>query len=656
MMKKKTPSTVDAPDQPHHPDDSPVGVAAADASRTEPAKSTETGRLKTVRKLETIRWAIGLVVRPILLFVAGAGLLALLGVAQRAGWITSSDVPVAQSPAAADEHVDWICPMMCTPPLKEPGRCPVCGMELVPATKGGGGDDRSIVIDPATRRVANIQTVAARQISLHRTINAVGELQYDEGNLKTIAAYSGGRFDKLYVNYTGAVVNKGDPLASFYSPELYSAQVEFLQSRKAAFAQRNSKLQVITDSNSQLLKNARQRLVELGMSPQQISTLQESGVAESRIDILAPMSGTVIEKMAVEGEYVTAGRPVFRLAGLKTVWLMLELFPEDAAAVRNGQMVTATVQSLPGREFSGQIAFIDPEVNRKLRTVRVRVEMENPQGTLRVGDYAKARIEVPLLNTDLAAIGDIATGSTITVVSRSAVLMAAGESLVYVETETGRFEIRRVVVGPTVGQEIVILEGLASGEIVATSGNFLLDSQMQLAGNPSLIDPTRAAPPIDETPTLDDEMLAEIRKLPELDQALAIEQVICPVTEYKLGSMGVPPKVMVNGTLVFLCCDGCRDSLLEEPEKYLKILADFHDAPHVAGSDNNRSLLPPVGKIEAMQVDVDDKQVAMPKANNPGLPEIGSIEVLPTRERENVPPDTMAGRSDDLHPGERTPK
>ena len=344
------------------------------------------------------------------------------------------------------------------------------------------------------------------------------------------------------------------------------------------------------------------------MTAEQIEELERGGEAHSRMYLAAPMAGTVIEKLAVEGEYVREGDAIYRLADLTTVWLLLRLFPEDAAAVRYGQKVVAQVQSLPGESFSGRVAFIDPRVDPQTRTVAVRVVLPNPEGLLRIGDYAAAEIEVPLAEGSPSQIYDpeladkwisprhphiIADapgtcpvcgvdlvpaaqfgftdqplpGGEALVVPRDAVLMAGSRSVVYVETEAGRFELRAVVLGPSVGSEIVVLSGVTAGEQVATRGNFLIDSQMQLAGNPSLIDPDRVGAEADAEESA--EIEAALASLSEADRALAMAQRICPVSEAPLGAMGTPIAVEVAGRLVFICCESCRAPLLAEPEKYL---------------------------------------------------------------------------------------
>ena len=276
------------------------------------------------------------------------------------------------------------------------------------------------------------------------------------------------------------------------------------------------------------------------MTAEQIAALRERGSAETRLRISSPLGGTVVEKLKTEGQYIKQGEPILRIADLSAVWLMLELFPEDAAAVRFGSKVYAELRSLPGEEFVGRVAFVDPTVDPMTRTVGVRVEMLNPDGRLRPGDYATARIEAPAVpappgepvydpdlamkyvspmhpqivrdepgecpvcGMDLVPASELGFAEsrtaerTVLTVPRSAVLRAGGNSVVYAEPDPvgapGRFEIRDVQLGPTASGRTVILGGLKQGERVATGGNFLIDSQMQLAGNPSLIDPTRAKP------------------------------------------------------------------------------------------------------------------------------------------------------------------
>jgi Cu(I)/Ag(I) efflux system membrane fusion protein len=552
----------------------------------------------------------------IAVFITG---IALIGVAQRAGWIRSDDgsasnestsgdsgtasytcpmhpqirqnepgncpicamklVPVANksnatttTSAASDDR--FICPMMCTPASSEPGRCPVCAMKLVKATGGGGGDGMSVTIEPAARRLIGIRTAVAELGPVSQTIRTIGSIDFDESKLATISAYVGGRIEKLYADYVGVPVAKDDDLALIYSPDLYSAQVEYLTAIQGSGLNR-------LGGTTNFGELAKQKLIELGLTEDQVADLSSRGEAESRIRIRSPIEGTVIGKFAVEGDYLKTGDKIYRIADLSTVWLMIDLYPDDAAHVRFGQQVEAEVSSIPGEVFTGRVAFIDPTVNPTTRTVQVRVEMLNADGRLKPGDYATARVYVPAIRQDriydpalagkyispmhpqiirdspgdcpICGMDLIPTSKLgysseplpkqqVVTVPRETVLMTGENSVVYVETEPGRFEIRRVTVGPMTDQRAVILEGISAGETVATNGNFLIDSQMQLAGNPSLMDPSKASsyPPGPlELPTVEPIVLAgqsaeqfdrAYAAYFEIQKALAADETPAPTT------------------------------------------------------------------------------------------------------------------------------
>jgi membrane fusion protein, copper/silver efflux system len=467
-----------------------------------------------------------------LFLAAGVLLIVLVGLAQRLNWIRRpAEAPAAATSAHAEDTI-FTCPMHPNIRQPSPGRCPICGMELVPASSAGGAslDEFAVQIQPAQRRLANIETAEVKAGPLQATLQTVGAIAIDESRQATIAAYVDGRLERLFADYTGVHINKGDHLAVIYSPQLFGAQVEYLEARRA-LSGTAAGLPAVRQAQEALAANTFQRLREFGMSKEQLEQLEQAGTAQSRLTIYAPQAGTVVEKLAIEGNYVKAGDPIYRIANLSTVWLMLKLFPEDASRVRFGQQVQATIQSLPEKPFIGRVAFIDPTVDAENRTVDVRVELNNEDGRLRPGDYAEARIDTPIgpqgeifdeglagkwispmhpqivrdepgpcpiCGMDLVPTSEYGYAAepvpqpSSLYVPRSAVLLAGGNSVVYVETEPGRFEIRPVTIGPILHDKIVILDGLKEGEQVATSGNFLIDSQMQLAGKPSLIDSARA--------------------------------------------------------------------------------------------------------------------------------------------------------------------
>lgn len=533
--------TADAATSTHHEDSSepqdiqePPVVTATETDTVQGTTAVNHAAVQSVStnadaQLGGFSWLLRFTVKSAGVVASGALMLFLLGVAQRTEWVTADGFSGTSGEEATEtaggEDKRYICPMMCTPPSTEPGRCPVCAMELVEATSGGGGDGISVTIESSARRLVGIQTAMSKMGQVTRTIRTIGSIDFDESRLSTISAYIDGRLEKMYADYAGVEVTEGDDLALIYSPQLYSSQTEFVTSLDGS----SSKRFQIGDSNLQDM--ARENLSELGMTTEQIDSLRISRKPQSRIPIKSPQSGTVIEKTAVEGDYVKTGEKLYRIADLTSVWMMLDLFPDDAATVRFGQQVEAEIQSMPGEVFTGRVAFIDPTVNKKTRTVRVRVEVMNFDGKLRPGDYATARIAVPAIPMELVydpalsgkyispmhpqvirdepgdcplcgmdLVPTVQLGyatepqpeQRVVTVPRDSVLLTGDSGVIYVETEPGRFEIRRVSVGPMNDNEAVIIEGLAAGETVATGGNFLIDSQMQLAGNPSLMDPSKA--------------------------------------------------------------------------------------------------------------------------------------------------------------------
>lgn len=499
-------------------------------------------RSVTIERASSRFWLLKSVINAALIVGAGILLIFLLGVAQRRGWITSGSAGTL--PPSGGAELEYTCTMH--PQIRQPtpGRCPICGMELILAgATTGDQDDYAVHVDPVARRLANIETVAVEAIPLTETLRTPGFLQVDESRQAIIAAYTNGRIEQMFADYTGVEVEAGQHMVVLYSPDLYAAQSEYLESQRTLREMQGGGLATIVESQNRLVAGLRQRLIELGMTETQLQELEQSRSAKARLTIYAPIGGTVIRKEGVRGEYVETGQTIYEIADLSTVWLMLELFPEDAARVRFGQRVRAEFSSLPGETISGRVAFIDKTVDPKTRTVGVRVEVSNSAGRLRPGDYATALLEISVsdrgevFDADLAGkwispmhpqvirdepgecpicgmelVSTQAFGytdqpipqPTALVVPRNAILQVGDHSVVYIETEPGRFELRPVKLGAITEEYASIVEGLAPGDQVATAGNFLIDSQMQLLSKPSLIDPTRSVPkkegPLDPGP------------------------------------------------------------------------------------------------------------------------------------------------------------
>ena len=563
-----------------------------------------------------------------------------LGYAQQNGYFSTA-VDAEANGASAQSDILYICPMVCVPPTTEPGKCPTCGMDLKPQKISGDSKDKyGLTLNKASIRIANIQTATAESKSLTEEIRAVGEIDYDEGTLATIAAYVDGRIEKLFADYKGFEVNDHCELATLYSPDLYLSQVALFQAKKLLGDNRSDD-ERITDSNRRFYESSKQRLSELGLTENQIIEIEKRGTAEHRIKIIAPNSGTVIEKLAEEGQYVKAGQPIVKVADLSTVWLKLELFPEDAAKITFGQKVIAKVQSLPNREFVGRVAFVDPSVDSRTQSVPVRIVIPNPSGLLRIGDFATATIEVdvtnssedpppiydpelaekwisprhphiimekpgtcPICNMDLVPAEELGFSplpiakALFVTIPRTSALIVGDENVAYVETKRGRFEFRKIQVGRIIGNEVVVESGIEPGEKVVSKATLLLDSSFNMANKPSLIDPNKVKPekPEAEDPFDDPEVIEALEKLTDAEKESVKEQRMCPVGEQILGSMGPPLKVDHNGETIWVCCEGCIDLFKESPDEYLLALEELKKAS-ASNSEEEKEIAAAIQKL-----------------------------------------------------------
>jgi Cu(I)/Ag(I) efflux system membrane fusion protein len=303
---------------------------------------------------------------------------------------------------------------------------------------------------------------------LDREITAVGIVQYDQRRQAKVTAWVAGRIDRLHVNAVGDYVSRGKPVAEVYSPDLVAAQQEYLLALKSRERFKDSPIASISQGGEGLVASARQRLQLLGVKEQQLAELEKAGEPNIRLAIYTPLSGVVIEKLVLVGQYVNAGDPLFSIADLSTVWVEAEVYENDFAAVKVGQRVKVVSQSYPGTTFSGRVTFIYPFLDPKTRTLKVRVEMANPGLKLKPDMFVNANIRAPL-------------GSSL-VVPVAAVIDTGNRQVAWVEIKPGIFEPREVQVGARSGDHVQILAGLKAGETVAASGAYLIDSESQLRG------------------------------------------------------------------------------------------------------------------------------------------------------------------------------
>jgi len=346
-----------------------------------------------------------------------------------------------------------------------PGNCPICGMKLTPIRNGTGAErtntsSSAIAVDAATMQNMNLRTATVQNGPLRKTIRTVGTIDYNETALADVTTKFKGWIEKLNVDATGLLVHRGEPLFEIYSPELYSAEAEFLLALNAGSTN--------DPGAATLRETAAQKLKFLDVPAAQIEELATSRTARKTLPVSAPMSGFVIEKNVVAGQMVDAGMRLYRLADLGIVWVIAQIYEQDLSFVQLGQEVIVKVASMPDREFRGRVTFIYPTVDEKTRTAKVRLEFENPGYFLKPGMFVTAQIQAEL--SDPAVL-----------VPESAVLRSGAKNTVFVALAGGKFEARSVVLGADAENSFCqVLSGLNTGEHVVTSGQFLLDSESQL--------------------------------------------------------------------------------------------------------------------------------------------------------------------------------
>jgi RND family efflux transporter MFP subunit len=367
----------------------------------------------------------------------------------------------------------WYDPMVPGSRFDKPGKSPFMDMQLVPKYAdeapgaAGGAVAPSVSLSAAAIRATGIATVPVTRQNLSDEIRAVGTIEADETKLERVAARVPGRIERLYANFTGQPVRRGAPLYDLYSPELIATQREYLLALENRRRLAGASPEAVRSAQS-LVEAARDRLRLWGISPDQIRALERTQRPDLALTYRSPVSGTVVQKSVVEGQYVQEGTDLYLLADLSRVWLVAQVYEFELGRLHAGQPVTATVAAFPGREFSGRILFIEPTLERETRTARVRVALPNPRGDLKPGMFADARLALPL-------------GERLSI-PRSAVIDTGMRQVVYVETAPGTFTPRDVKLGAAAGDRREVLEGLREDEMVVAAANFFVDSQAQLGG------------------------------------------------------------------------------------------------------------------------------------------------------------------------------
>jgi len=328
----------------------------------------------------------------------------------------------------------------------------MAGMKDMPGMPAAGADISGVPVNRTEAARLGITFARAAERPVRSSVRAVGILKYAEPNLVYVNARVGGWVERLYADYVGKRVEQGDPLLALYSPDLVSAQEEYLLARRL--------------KDDTLATSARRRLALWDIPPDQIDSLETRGSVTRTLLLRAPRRGEVTEKMVIEGQAVKAGDNLFQIADARELWVDVAIFEQDAAAVRVGTAATITVDAVPGRTFRGRVTFIYPQLDEKTRTLTARVAVENG-GALRPGMYATAA---------LATAGRWSVS-----VPLEAVLPTGTKDLVFVNRGDGRFVPREVRVGARGDSLVEIVEGLKPGDEVVASATFLLDSESNLA-------------------------------------------------------------------------------------------------------------------------------------------------------------------------------
>ncbi|MCI2228259.1 efflux RND transporter periplasmic adaptor subunit [Polaribacter sp. MSW13] len=368
----------------------------------------------------------------------------------------------------AETNQMWTCSMHPQIMQPEPGDCPICGMDLIPAESGSNGllADQFKLTENAMA-LANIQTTVVGKGNIDgNTIKLSGKIAENEEENAVQVSYFSGRIEQLNVSFTGEEVRKGQLLATIYSPELYAAQQELIIASS------------LKESQPALYKAVRNKLKLWKLSESQINQIEETQKVKENFPVYATVSGTVTEKLIEQGDYIKQGQPLLKIANLNTVWANFDVYENQIDVFKKGQEVLVTTNAYTNKEFKGKVDFIGPILNTKTRTVTLRVVLNNKNDVFKPGMFVTANIERVSSSND-----------GVLTIPASAVLWTGERSVVYLKTNPDQtvFEMREVVLGNQIGNKYEVLEGLFVGNEIVTNGTFTVDAAAQLQGKKSMM-------------------------------------------------------------------------------------------------------------------------------------------------------------------------
>jgi len=443
------------------------GEAAVEAPLGETTGDSETHPTPKKRRA-AIRWVV-------LLFIVG---LLSLGYAQRARiaslWKAkpaSETEHVKASPTPELKVLYWVDPMHPAYKSDKPGKAPDCGMDLVPVYEEGTGMNANVPegafqISPEKQQMIGVQYGEASYQAVSKTLRAVGRLAYDETKITRIHPRIEGWIEEVFVDFTGKQVNKGQPLISIYSPELWQTQQEYLLALKGRNELASSSFREAVTSSASLLEAARKRLELWDIDLKQLEHLEHTGKPFRTLTLYAPSDGFVLTRNAFPKQRVTPETELYALVNLSTIWVLADIYEYEAPEIKLSQVANITLPYAAGRTLRGKVTYIYPQLDNTTRTLKVRIEVPNPNFTLKPDMYANVELRIEY-------------GKRL-VVPQDAVLDSGAEQTIFIAHEGGYFEPRRVELGAKVDHNVIILGGLKAGERVVTSANFLIDSESRL--------------------------------------------------------------------------------------------------------------------------------------------------------------------------------
>ena len=324
----------------------------------------------------------------------------------------------------------------------------------------------SVVVSPERQQISGVRYGRVEYRNLEKAIRTVGRLDFDEKKISTVNPKIGGWIEELYVDYTGKMVRKGQPLLSIYSPELVSTQQELLLALKAREILSKSPIAEVAGGGDSLVEAAKKRLLLWDITPQQIEALEKTGEIRKSMVLYSPADGFVLEKMAFKGMSIMPGTALFKIGDLSSIWIIADIYEFELPFVQVGQKSVISLTSFPGETFEGAVTYIYPALDPKTRTAKIRFDLPNPEFRLKPEMWAQVELKVPL-------------GRKL-VVPEEAVMDSGTMQMVFVDRGQGHFESRHIQVGSKVQGYYEVISGLKQGERVVTSANFLIDSESQL--------------------------------------------------------------------------------------------------------------------------------------------------------------------------------